>query len=668
MSALSVSQPFPIFTDTDGSPLENGYIWIGTVNLPAQTNPIAVYWDAALTIPATQPIRTQGGYPSRNGSPARLYVNSDYSILVQNKNGSMVYSAPAATERIASSLITGLNASQVVYDPAGTGAVPTTVQAKLRETVSVKDFGAVGDGAADDTAAIQAALDYAATLAASLAQPAGILVNSSQPAVEVHFPPGKYKVTAQIVVTTARIRLFGENALLWTGVNGVLPASYLVKFTAGYYTVVQGLSFGSTETGCIEFDCPNVSSAVVRIIDCAFMGNVSGGVAVGTAIKYSNQSSSLFVENCQFRDVKHPFEHVSGDAVRFGHCWFDNVYAKSYADDTAYFNSVRTFFTVEDSVFSGGPGDKGTRVAYFNCENEVELTIRRCRIAFENGGGPVINWKVPIVLTNGSFIRSGFSIEDITTSPRGQNETYHTRTATPLVRLYQMPNRMVFRNVSWRNTIQGVLGVAPTTTLETLYQAAKAALRNYTQLTYEYDECVGNEMYLVPTTDGLVNKKWLRLFNMNDFNFEVVTAGNQATHYVRTYFTGADIPYGSFNVSAQVVVGAGPTINKQWLVSVILDNGAGTYSFNTAPLDTIGAVNSQNITLTPKFYDIAGGTYSNTISSAATLTDYLIAFEATKTGTNNFNFPRYFYVRPMDALDAATLTTGTPRQYFFASA
>jgi len=99
MSALSIQPTYPIFTETDGQPLEDGYIWIGQTNLDPQVNPINVYFDAALTIQAAQPIRTINGYPSRNGTPARLYVNSDYSIRVMNKNGSVVYSAPSATER-----------------------------------------------------------------------------------------------------------------------------------------------------------------------------------------------------------------------------------------------------------------------------------------------------------------------------------------------------------------------------------------------------------------------------------------------------------------------------------------------------------------------------------------------------------------------------------------
>ena len=53
--------------------------------------------------------------------------------------------------------------NSVGYLPAGINAVSTTVQTKLRESVSVKDFGAVGDGTTDDTAAFGAACTYAST-------------------------------------------------------------------------------------------------------------------------------------------------------------------------------------------------------------------------------------------------------------------------------------------------------------------------------------------------------------------------------------------------------------------------------------------------------------------------------------------------------------------------
>lgn len=93
MSALSIQQPYPIFTETDGLPLENGYVWIGTANLDPQTNPVQVYLDAALTIAAPQPIRTQGGYPVNSGTPARFYVDADYSIRVMDSNGGVVYTS-----------------------------------------------------------------------------------------------------------------------------------------------------------------------------------------------------------------------------------------------------------------------------------------------------------------------------------------------------------------------------------------------------------------------------------------------------------------------------------------------------------------------------------------------------------------------------------------------
>ena len=151
MPALSINVPFPVFQDRDGQPLDNGYVYIGTPYLDPQTNPVQVYFDDALTIPAVQPLRTINGYVSNAGTPAQLYVNGvNFSIKVLDSKANLVYSFPDGS---------GIspNASGIVYDPAGTGAVATTVQAKLRESVSVLDFGAVNDGVTDNTSVILSA-------------------------------------------------------------------------------------------------------------------------------------------------------------------------------------------------------------------------------------------------------------------------------------------------------------------------------------------------------------------------------------------------------------------------------------------------------------------------------------------------------------------------------
>ena len=84
--------------------------------------------------------------------------------------------------------------SLVGHIASGTGAVAPTVQAKLRETVSVKDFGAVGGASTDDATALQAAINYCVTNSKTL------FVNN-----------GVYLLANTILDITGPITIIGES-------------------------------------------------------------------------------------------------------------------------------------------------------------------------------------------------------------------------------------------------------------------------------------------------------------------------------------------------------------------------------------------------------------------------------------------------------------------------
>lgn len=104
---VSIATPFPVFTDEDGQPLDRGYVYVGTANLDPLNNPENVYWDAAMTIPATQPIRTNGGFlVDGNGAPGNIYCATDFSISVRDRNNAELYGADAYGARFLADTIT----------------------------------------------------------------------------------------------------------------------------------------------------------------------------------------------------------------------------------------------------------------------------------------------------------------------------------------------------------------------------------------------------------------------------------------------------------------------------------------------------------------------------------------------------------------------------------
>lgn len=91
-TTTQVATPFQVFQDSSGAPLNAGYIYIGEPGLDPVTNTKTAYWDSALTIPASQPIRTLNGYPVRSGTAAKIYVENTYSITIKDKNGVFITS------------------------------------------------------------------------------------------------------------------------------------------------------------------------------------------------------------------------------------------------------------------------------------------------------------------------------------------------------------------------------------------------------------------------------------------------------------------------------------------------------------------------------------------------------------------------------------------------
>jgi hypothetical protein len=71
------------------------------------------------------------------------------------------------------------DAANVIYNPPFTGGVATDVESKLAQTISIKDFGAVCDGVANDTAAVQAAIAAVSTDDVSLIIPGPTKINAS---------------------------------------------------------------------------------------------------------------------------------------------------------------------------------------------------------------------------------------------------------------------------------------------------------------------------------------------------------------------------------------------------------------------------------------------------------------------------------------------------------
>jgi hypothetical protein len=136
-----------------------------------------------------------------------------------------------------------LTAADIVYTPAGNTAVPTTVQNKLREYVSVKDFGAKGDGITDDTIAFQNAITYAGQ---QILLSAGM--NKFIEHATVYVPSGTY-------IISSTIQLYYGVVLQGDGPQSTIlkhQGGFVNCIEAGRYIVLSGVTSGFGRAGGVK--------------------------------------------------------------------------------------------------------------------------------------------------------------------------------------------------------------------------------------------------------------------------------------------------------------------------------------------------------------------------------------------------------------------------------
>lgn len=258
-----------------------------------------------------------------------------------------------------------IDATKLLFVQAGTGASNRNVRGKNRDLVSVKDYGAVGDGVADDTTAVQNAINYINTLGGGT----------------VVFP------------------------------NGIYACQTLTVYS---YTTLLGLG-GTIKT----FGSPDrqirltANSLNISILNLKFdsPGLNQGGQPEAGVIKDNGNATSFRLQNCSFYNIPtnlgQRMTALQLDAI-------SSIVAYNYVDqcggDCLNFNSIGYNEVIGNVIASGGDGG----IAFNNGARGsiVGNSVRKCSLGVGAGPtGTTANTFTSFVVANNEFDACDFGVQ-----------------------------------------------------------------------------------------------------------------------------------------------------------------------------------------------------------------------------------------------------------------
>jgi len=273
------------FFDNNGVPLAGGLLYTYSAGTTTLT---ATYTTNAGTIANSNPIVLDAS--GRVTNEIWLITGSTYKFILQTSSGTQIWSMdniPGSNDytsiytALASTSSTSQGAGLIGFKQANasgylTGAVSSTVQVKLEETVSVKDFGATGNGTTDDTSAFNSAIASG---------------------FDIYVPNGTYKITSTLTISQGYQSIYGAGKLSILNFNFGSTQPGLV-FSPTSQAVGRQTVHNLTLSGIANVSkVISIQQPQTQILNCNINNATSGGH--GIYLENENTGSNIYCYGTQ---------------------------------------------------------------------------------------------------------------------------------------------------------------------------------------------------------------------------------------------------------------------------------------------------------------------------------------------------------------------------------